>query len=568
MARPARFTPEHLAQIRAIQQSIQPTGLGGQPVDPNYAADDDPWAGEEIPQQNPFGMFGNPAAMQGIGAYAGRSGPGMFSPEAMAQMAQIAQARMAPNPFSNDNLMAGTPGPVDGSAFERQDMMGDIDAMMQKRAMMAELQDMIPPSAAQVNPGMKYQQDMVPRQMNPQAAMMAQRYINSQVPTAPPPPPALATSGEYGADASVVADQAPSGGMPNRYPNVTNTSPPTGDGGMPNRIAAEQNRVGPFPAGDMARTAGIADQIHLRKPRIIDRILSGEGTDAVEAAQADPFERQDMMDDISEMMAKADMQRRGAGLQNRYPDATNTSPPIAGGGMPSRVGNVTPDGGMGGVMDRLMSQYGPKPASGRPDSPYSGYENTSPNSTGLGGGLSRFSPERMEEMANIAQSIHGKSNGPRSEGHHPAVRPGMGQIIGGPGELKPYGADQIGQSALPPRPTGIIGSPGPLQAFGGDTIGQNALSTFNADKMSTMADTARREHLGGSEGNAQGSQGWLNKPLTPGGLNLTNAGTGKPLTGKSALAAAGVAALGLFLASRRNKKNRGKQKVSQILGNR
>ena len=567
MARPARFTPEHLAQIRAIQQSIQPTGLGGQPVDPNYAADDDMWAGEEIPQQNPFGMFGNPAAMQGIGAYAGRSGPGMFSPEAMAQMAQIAQARMAPNPFSNDNLMAGTPGPVDGSAFERQDMMGDIDAMMQKRAMMAELQDMIPPSAAQVNPGMKYQQDMVPRQMNPQAAMMAQRYINSQVPTAPPPPPALATSGEYGADASVVADQAPSGGRPDGpYSDYTNTSPPqleTGPFSHLREISPPEAK--PF---DLVNPTEGEYTPMQGKPRIIDRILSGEGTDAVEAAQADPFERQDMMDDISEMMAKADMQRRGAGLQNRYPDATNTSPPIAGGGMPSRVGNVTPDGGMGGVMDRLMSQYGPKPASGRPDSPYSGYENTSPNSTGLGGGLSRFSPERMEEIRRIAQSIHGKSNGPRSEGRHPAVRPGMGKIIGAPGELKPYGADQIGQSALPPRPTGIIGSPGPLQAFGGDTIGQNALSTFNADKMGTMADTARGIHLGGGAGNAQGSQGWLNKPLTPGGLNLTNAGTGKPLTGKSALAAAGVAALGLFLASRRNKKNRGKQKVSQILGNR
>ena len=66
------------------------TGLGG--VDPYYMADDDLWAGEEIPQQYPFGMFGNPAAMQGIGAYAGRSGPGMFSPEAMAQMAQEGQA--------------------------------------------------------------------------------------------------------------------------------------------------------------------------------------------------------------------------------------------------------------------------------------------------------------------------------------------------------------------------------------------------------------------------------------------------------------------------------------------
>ena len=147
---------------------------------------------------------------------------------------------------------------------------------------------------------------------------------------------------------------------------------------------------------------------------------------------------------------------------------------------------------------------------------------------------SRFTPEQLAQMAATQQSIQPT---------------GLGGNQNYMADDDMWGGESMPQA---PNPSGA------LMGGTGWQRDPNSASTFgNNDENGGAIPTAS---------NAQEPQGWMDREVFPGSKQVEGYGSG-PLTGKGALAAAGVAALGAYLVNR-NRKKKGKQKVSQILATR
>ena len=437
MARPARFTPEQLAQMQAIQQSITPAGLGG---NSNYAADDDMWGGGSVPQApNPYGASMGGTGWQRDPNSASTFGLNPFSPQGRALL--MHRAQQAQNPLAMNIEQA-----VDTSQSP-QNFMGMTDPMQS------------PPIP---NAGMQYQQNMQPRQMNPEAAMMAQRFQNAQ----------------------------------------------TGYDGMQASNAMTPASIGQYqPEPDMSDVPSVPVY----------------GADPSVMADAAPQGGQRIFDRLAEVNGGVPQTDWTQGIQRPEQQMQGGRPDMV-------VAAQNP------VVDNAVAQ----------------------NTTPRGGPFSHLGGLRPDASgaAMTASNPYGELMGGTGWQREPGLRSTFG-INDKNGGAIPVGRQALAGARDPNSPWPSASAPASAQASAG-TDWTQGIERPDTNWIQGIQPPS------GEATNAVEPQGWLNKPLFPDSPQVEGSCSGQA-TGKGALAAAGVAALGAFLVNRSRKKRKGKQKVSQIL---
>ena len=234
--------------------------------------------------------------------------------------------------------------------------------------------------------------------------------------------------------------------------------------------------------------------------------------------------------------------------------AMETAPPPEYGADPSVLADTAP----ARIFDRLGEvNGGVRPT---PPAPEPAALPANPRAEGL---RSRFNPQPPEPSAPsmTAPNPYGELMGGTGWQREPGLRSTFG-INDQSGGAIPVGRDALFGARDPSSPWPSASAPAPAAApAAASTDWTQGIERPDTNWIQGIQAPAAQAS------NAQESGGWmdrLNEPL-PGSDNMVPGyGSGSPLTGKGALAAAGVAALGAYLVNR-NRKKKGKQKVSQIL---